>query len=131
MGRVIGWSLGALIVAVAMDFAAAILIDDVLDAAIDPITGGAVVPQPISTVLTAVLVGGSVGGVVGSRVDFRPIVVSVVVVLVYLGLWPLAVVGTGTSGNWLVIGVIVHIGSAAAAARLMSRRRRGSGQPAR
>ncbi len=123
IGNIIGWSLGALIVAIAMNFAASILIDDILDAAVDPITGGAVVPYAISGAITAILVGGSAGAVVGSRVVARPLVVSVVVVLIYLAVWPFALLGLGLSGVWIALAIVAHVASAVAAARLMARRR--------
>ena len=69
MGRVFLWCLGALVVASAMSFAADILFYDVLDAAIDPFTGGGVVPGPVALIGSGLLVGGSIGLVIGSRVD--------------------------------------------------------------
>ena len=121
VARTIGWSVGALIVAIAMGFAANILVYDVLDAAIDPFTGGAVVPDPISAVLMALLVGASAGAVVGSRVTRGPIVASTIVVVLYLFVWPMSFMGIH-DGTWMAVSIVAHFGFAALAAHLMSRR---------
>lgn len=124
VAQTIGWCLGALIVAIAMGFAVNILVYDVLDAAIDPFTGGAVVPDPVTAVLMALLVGGSAGAVVGSRVTRGPIVASLVVLLLYLFVWPMSFMGIH-DGSWLAVAVVAHFGFAALGAHLMSRRRSG------
>lgn len=119
---VVAWCLCALIVAVLMSFAASILIVDVLDAAIDPLTGGAVVPDPIAVLLTGLLVGGSLGAVVGSRIDRRPVAVSVAVLIVYMLIWPMLWV-LADSALWLSVSIVVHVVSAVLAAHLLSRGR--------
>lgn len=122
VGNVVGWSIGALIVAVAMEFVAMILVDDVLDAAIDPLTGGSTVPDGIAVVLSGLLVGGALGGVIGSRVRARPVLVSLLVTLLYLALWPFALMVSAPGGLWIAIGAVAHLASAGAAARFMSSR---------
>ena len=123
LGNIVGWSLGALVVAVATNFAARILIDDVMDAALDPLTGGTVVPESVGTLLSAVLVGTALGAVIGSRVWTRPVLVSVVVALFFVALWPFAVVASGSSGPWMAALSIAHLACAGVASHLLSRRR--------
>lgn len=118
--RAAGWALGALVVAIALSFAANVLFVDVLDAAIDPLTGGAVVPEWIEVTGTALLVGGAIGGVVGSRVARGAVALSVGVTLLYLFTWPFAVFIT--RGWLLAVGAALHVAAAALAARWMRRR---------
>jgi hypothetical protein len=126
LGNILGWSLGALVVGVATYFAAGFLFVDVLDAAIDPFTGGAVVPAPIQLVFTAVFVGAAIGAVIGSRVYRLPMLTAAVVMLIYLSPWPFA---TPAAWEWsdfgvaIVVSAVLHMAAGLAAARFMSRRR--------
>jgi len=124
--KTVGWCLGALIVAVAMAFASNILVMDVLDAAIDPWTGGAVVPDPVTALLTALLVGGSAGAVVGSRVPRGAVAAALVVVLIYFFVWPMSFTGI-EQGEWMAVSVTLHFGCAAVGAHLMAKRNGRSG----
>lgn len=117
----VGWCLGALVVAIALSFATGILFDDVLDAAIDPFTGGAVVPGWIEMAGTALIIGGAIGGVIGSRVDRGAVGLSVAVALFYVAMWPFAVFLA--TGGEMAISLGLHLGAAALAARWMQRRR--------
>lgn len=116
-----GWALGALVVAVALSFGTEILFVDVLDEAIDPLTGGAVVPEWIQAIGTAVIVGGAVGAVVGSRVA-HAVPLAIVTTLVYVALWPFATL-IGREG-FVGALVLLHVGAAAGVAHLVQRRRR-------
>ena len=116
----LGWALGALVVAVAMSFAANILFVDVLDAAIDPFTGGAVVPEWIEAVGTALLVGGAIGGVIGSRVGPRAVAIAVGVTVLYLLMWPFAVFLA--RGLLLPVAAVLHVVAATLVANWMQRR---------
>jgi hypothetical protein len=116
--------IGTVVIAIAMNFAASILIVDVLDAAIDPVTGGAVVPDAVSALLTALLVGAAVGFVVGSRVTQQPVAMSVAVMIIYLALWPMAVIEWRGSGPLLIFGFGAHVTFAALAAWLIAGRKR-------
>jgi hypothetical protein len=124
-----GWALGALIVAVALSFATDVLFVDVLDAAIDPFTGGAVVPEWVQAV-GALITGGAIGGVIGSRVALHPVGVTVATTIVYLLLWPFATLFG--SGGLMAAAAVVHLVAAIAAARWFERRaaRRAAGSPA-
>ena len=126
VANVIGWSLGALIVAIAVEYAADILFVDVLDAAIDVVTDGAVVPFEIAATVTALLVGAAIGAVIGSRVYRWQIPTAVAVTLVYLLAWPFATVMLGRNGWWIALSVVLHLASAILAARFMLTRRRKS-----
>jgi hypothetical protein len=126
LGNILGWSLGALVVGVAISFAAEILFVDVLDAAIDPFTGGAVVPAAIELVFTAVFVGAAMGAVIGSRVYRQPMLTAAVVMLIYLSLWPFATIAARASSNFgvaIAVSAVLHMAAGLAAARYMSRRR--------
>lgn len=126
LGNILGWSIGALVVGVAINFAANILFVDVLDAAIDPFTGGAVVPAAIELVFTAVFVGAAIGAVIGSRVYRLPLPTAAVVMLIYLSLWPfatIAVMAWSNMGVVIAVSAVLHLAVALAAARYMSRRR--------
>lgn len=117
----IGWALGAVVVAVAVSLAMEILFVDVLDAAIDPIVGGGVVPETVQIVGTALVVGAAIGGVVGSRVHNRAVVVALVTTAVYLGTWPFALLLSRTGGT--AINVTLHFLAAGVAAWWMERRK--------
>lgn len=115
-----GWALGALVVAVALSFVTNILFVDVLDAAIDPITGGAVVPEWIEAVGGGLIVGGAIGLVIGSRVGRGAVVLAAVVTAVYLALWPFGSLFWSTGA--MVASLFVHLVAAMAIARLLQRR---------
>lgn len=115
-----GWALGALVVAVALSFATEVLFGDVLDAALDPLTGGAVVPEWIQATGTALIVGAAVGGVIGSRVE-HAVPVAIMTTVVYVALWPFAtLVGRG---GLVGVVVVLHVAAAAAVAHLIRRAR--------
>ncbi|HVF52346.1 MAG TPA: hypothetical protein VNC78_01940 [Actinomycetota bacterium] len=119
MAHTLVWCFGALIVAVAMGFAANILVADVLDEAIDPFTDGAIVPDPATALIFGFLVGGATGAVVGSRVRRGPSVAACVVIATYLYVWPMTFLSI-RSGTWLTVSIVAHLVFAAGAARVMS-----------
>jgi hypothetical protein len=127
-GNLMGWSLGALLVAVTLSLAADILTYDVLDAALDiVVSGGAVPPPEVAVVYTALIVGGGVGAVIGSRVYRWPLSTSIVVTLIYLALWPFSTpvaLWLGPGWFWTSLSVSLHLGAAVLAARLIYRRRK-------
>lgn len=116
-----GWALGALIVGVALSFATNILFVDVLDAAIDPFTGGGVVPEWIEASGAALMVGAAIGGVIGSRVTSSPVAWAVVTTFVYLTLWPFATLFA--TGRVMAVSAVLHLLAAAGAAHWFARRR--------
>lgn len=117
------WCLGALVVALAMSFAAEILFYDVLDAAIDPFTGGSVVPEPVALVGSGLLVGGSIGLVIGSRVHRARIWVAVGVTVFYLAFIPFPLLGFyGVGPFWATVGIVSLLAAAALVAWLFARR---------
>lgn len=125
IGNVLLWSLGALVVAVAMSFGSDILFYDVLDAAIDPFTGGGVVPDVIILVGTGLLVGASIGLVIGSRVYRSRILVAVLVTAFFVGFMPFAIPGAYGVGPILsAVGIASYFAGAAGVAALFERRSR-------
>lgn len=116
----LGWALGALIVAIALSFATDILFVDVLDEAIDPFTGGAVVPEWIQAVGGALIVGGAIGAVIGSRVTRGAVGWAIGTSAFYVLLWPFA--SLFSSGPLVTAAMVLHVVAAAVAARWMSRR---------
>ena len=129
IGTSILWCLGALVVAVAMSFAATSLFYDVLDAAIDPFTGGAVVPEPITLIGSALLVGGSIGLVIGSRVHRARIWIAGIVAALYLSSAPFPFMTALRVGYvWRVLGIASYVLAATGVAWLFERRTRDRGQ---
>ena len=129
VGTTILWCLGALIVAVAMSFAATSLFYDVLDAAIDPFTGGAVLPQPITLIESSLLVGGSIGLVIGSRVHRARIWIAGIVAALYLSSAPFPFMTALRVGYvWRVLGIASYVLAATGVAWLFERRTRDRGQ---
>jgi hypothetical protein len=126
--NLIGWSLGALLVAVALSLAVDILTYDVLDAALDiVVSGGAIPPPEVAVVYSALIVGGGVGAVIGSRVYRWPLTTSIVVMLIFLALWPSSMIDAGwldPGWLWTSLSVSLHLGAAVLAARLIYRRRK-------
>jgi hypothetical protein len=126
--NLIGWSLGALLVAVALSFAVDILTYDVLDAALDlVVSGGAIPPPEVAVIYSALIVGGGVGAVIGSRVYRWPLTTSIVVMLIFLALWPSSMIDAGwvdPKWFWTSLSFSLHLGAAALAARLIYRRRK-------
>ena len=123
VGNIVLWSLGALVVAVAVSFGADILFVDVLDAAIDPFTGGGVVPTPVAAIGTALLVGGCIGLVIGSRVYRARVIIAIAVTVFYLLFVPFAFLSVYSDGPvWTTIALATHIAAAAAVARLFESR---------
>jgi hypothetical protein len=120
-GAAFGWALGALIVAIALSFATNILFVDVLDAAIDPFTGGGVVPEWIQAVGSALIVGGAIGAVIGSRVARGAVGWAIGTSAFYVLLWPFA--SLFLSAPLMVTAMVLHVVAAALAARWMSRRK--------
>jgi hypothetical protein len=127
-GNLMGWSLGALIVGMALTFAVDILTFHVLDAALDRVVSeGAAPPRQVVLVYTALIVGGGIGAVIGSRVYRWPLTTSIVVTLIFLALWPFSTPMAGELDPgwfWLALSVSLHLGAAALAARLTNRRRK-------
>jgi hypothetical protein len=126
-GNLMWWCLGALLVAVALSFAVDILTYDVLDAALDLVSDGAVPPPEVAVVYSALIVGGGIGAVIGSRVYRWPLTTSIVVTLVYLALWPFSTPLAGEFDPgwlWLALSISLHLGAAVLAARLIYRRRK-------
>ena len=113
VGTAILWSLGALVVAIAMSFAANMLFFDFLDSVMDPFSGGGVVPAAITLIGTSLLVGGSIGLVIGTRVPRGRKWVAAAVAVFYLSLVPVGMVLDPDLGPfWSVFGLAVFIGSA-------------------
>ena len=127
-GNLIGWSLGALIVGMALSFAVDILTYDVLDAAIDRVvSGGAIVPPEVAVVYSGLIVGGGMGAVIGSRVYRWPVMTSIVVVLILLARWPFSMIDArflDPGWLWMSLSIALHLGAAVLAARLLYRRRK-------
>lgn len=126
--NIVGWMLGALIAAIAVNFAAEILFVDVLDAAIDVFTDGAIVPYQVSAPITSLVVGGVIGAVLGSRVYRAPVVVAAVAAMVYLAVSPFGLLRIGEGGAWMAGSAVVHLAAAIIVARVISRRRSGRAQ---
>ncbi|HEV2756349.1 MAG TPA: hypothetical protein VG318_11310 [Actinomycetota bacterium] len=117
-----GWALGALVVAVALSFVTNILFSDVLDAAIDPITGGGVVPEWIEAIGGGLIVGGAVGLVIGSRVGRGAVALAGFVTFLYLALWPFGTLFW--SAGPMVASLFAHLLAAMATARALQHRAR-------
>ena len=123
VGNIVGWSLGALVVAVVVSFGANSLFVDVLDAAIDPFTGGSVVPAPIELIGSGLLVGGSIGLVIGSRVYRARIWVAVAVTVIFLVITPFAFLAAmGTGPVWATLGTMSYVVAAGVVAWLFDRK---------
>lgn len=114
----VGWALGAFVVALALTVGTTILFIDVLDAAIDPITGGAVVPDWIHGSFRGLVVGGAIGGVIGSRVRRGAVVLAAATALLFLSMSPFRFFTESVQA----LSVTTHVAAAVAVARLMRER---------
>lgn len=125
LANIVGWSLGALVVATALSLAMEILFVDVLDAAIDPFTGGAVVPGWIQLTITSTVIGAAIGAVVGSRLHRGAMAAAVVVTLIFISVWPFAIPPfiEREVGMAIPVSVALYLAAAAGGAAFFHRRR--------
>lgn len=124
IGNVVGWSIGAMFGGLLMRFVASLLIHDLLDAVIDPATGGAVVPDHVAVLLTATLIGATMGSIIGSQAVRFPVAAAALVAMIYVASWSLAPAALlRLSAWWTTVSAGVLIATAVASAALWSRRR--------